>query len=421
VPRATIARVTIALAILGGVVALIAVRQIGSVRLQIWQIMAGGALAMLVTARLTPAEALRAIDLDVMLFLFGMFVLARALEASGLLEDLAWRLFSRARSVDGLVVLMLFGAGAGSAVLMNDTLAIVGVPVAVALARAHRVRPRVTLLALAFAVTAGSVASPIGNPQNLLVALDGGAGNAFLTFARDLGVPALGALILSYIALRLAYPADFHGDALVHVRGGIRDRSLARLGGSALGLLCALIAARIALIVVDSPIDLRLTYIALAPAGLVLGLSRHRVGIVRGIDWPTLAFFAALFVVVGGVNATGVTEEVVARLGDRIASTPAVLAAGAVLSQVVSNVPFVALYLPALDAAGGSREALMALAAGSTLAGNLTLIGAASNVIVVDSAERRFGERVGFWEFTRIGAPLAFAQLALTWGWLTLT
>ena len=87
---------------------------------------------------------------------------------------------------------------------------------------------------------------------------------------------------------------------------------------------------------------------------------------------------------------------------------------------MVSNVPLVALYLPTLSEVGAGSEAYMALAAGSTLAGNLTLIGAASNVIVVDVAERRFGVRIGFWEFTRIGAPLALAQIVVVWAWLAL-
>lgn len=126
---------TLTLLALAAVIALIAVRQLRDVRLQIWQVMLGGAAAMVLTARIPPGGALRAIDLDVMLFLFGMFVLGRALEMSGRLEDLAIRLFSRARGVDALVLLILAGAGLGSAPLMNDTLAIVGTPVAVALAR----------------------------------------------------------------------------------------------------------------------------------------------------------------------------------------------------------------------------------------------------------------------------------------------
>lgn len=407
---------TVPLLVLGGVVALIAIRQVGSLRLQIWHVMSLGAAAMLLTRSISPREALHAVDLDVMLFLFGMFVLGRALEESGTLADLSYRLFSRARSIDELVLLILFGAGVASALLMNDTLAIVGVPVVVALARAHRVTPRLTLLALAFAVTAGGVLSPIGNPQNLLVALRGEAvGNPFVTFATWLALPALGALLLSYGALRLAYRREFHGTALVHERSEIRDAALARLSRAALLVLLALIALRIAIVSAGIEVDLRLTVIALVPAAVVLAGSPRRVSLTRTIDWPTLAFFAALFVVVEAVDEAGVTTEVVARLGAHVASTPWVLAASAAASQLVSNVPLVALYLPALDRAGGGVEAYMALAAGSTLAGNLTLIGAASNVIIVDSAERRFGVRLSFWEFTRVGLPLGIAQLLLTW------
>ncbi len=409
---------TVALLVLGAIVVLIAVRQVGTLRLQIWQILVGGATAMLLTGRIGPVDALRAVDLDVMLFLLGMFVLGRALEESGLLARLAGGFFGRARSVGGLVALIVVGAGVASALLMNDTLAIVGTPVAVALARAHRVPARLTLLALAFAVTAGSVASPIGNPQNLLVALAGGGANPFVDFARYLAVPAAGALALTWLALRVAFRGDFHGEALVHAPAPVRDPALARLAAWALVLLLALVGARVVLVAAGSGFDLRLTAIALVPAALLIALSPRRLALVRGIDWATLAFFAALFVVVGGVNHAGVTAHVVAHLGGRVASTPVILATSAALSQLVSNVPLVALYLPALHAAAGGTAARMALAAGSTLAGNLTLIGAASNVIVVDGAERRFGERIGFWEFTRVGAPLALAQLALTWAWL---
>ncbi|MDA0270008.1 MAG: SLC13 family permease [Chloroflexi bacterium] len=412
---------TIPLIVLGVVVGLIAVRQVGSVRLQIWQIMAAGAVAMLLSGSISAPHALDAIDVDVMLFLFGMFVLGRALEESGALAALSYRLFSRAGSVDALVLAILFGGGLASAVLMNDTVAIVGVPVAVGLARAHRVTPRLTLIALALAVTAGSVLSPIGNPQNLLIALQGAdVGNPFITFARWLALPTLGALLLTYAALRLAYRREFHGERLVHVSVQLRDERLARLSMVALGVLLALIAARVALVSAGATFDLRLTVIALVPAALLLVGSPRRVTLVRGIDWPTLAFFAALFIVVESVHEAGVTKEVVMHLGARIASTPWILGVSAVASQVVSNVPLVALALPAIQQAGGGQEALMALAAGSTLAGNLTLIGAASNVIIVDSAERRFGERVSFWEFARVGFPLGIAQLALTWALLTL-
>ena len=97
---------------------LIAVRQVGNIRLRIWQIMLAGALVVLVTGQISPADALAAISADVMLFLFGVFIIGQALEDSGYLGHLAYRLFSRARSLNGLVLFILFGMGILSALLL---------------------------------------------------------------------------------------------------------------------------------------------------------------------------------------------------------------------------------------------------------------------------------------------------------------
>jgi Na+/H+ antiporter NhaD/arsenite permease-like protein len=157
----------ISIIVLLSVFLLIAVRQIGRVKLKIWQIMLGGALVVLLTGQIAPAQALHAINADVMLFLFGVFLIGQAMEDSGYLAHLAYRLFGRARTLNGLVLAVLFGAGLLSAVLLNDTLAIIGTPVVIALAGRAKAQPKILLLALAFAVTIGSVMSPIGNPQNL--------------------------------------------------------------------------------------------------------------------------------------------------------------------------------------------------------------------------------------------------------------
>ncbi|MBC7130667.1 anion transporter, partial [Candidatus Bathyarchaeota archaeon] len=148
------------------VFALIAVRQIGRIRLQIWQIMLFGAVAILVTGQISPIEALKSIDMDVMLFLFGMFIVGEALEESGYLWHLSRRLFSKAKSRNQLLLLILFTMGILSAFLLNDTVAIIGTPVILLLAKDNEMSPKPLLLALAFAVTIGSVMSPIGNPQN---------------------------------------------------------------------------------------------------------------------------------------------------------------------------------------------------------------------------------------------------------------
>ena len=145
---------------------LIIIRRIGKFRFQIWQIMLFGAVAVLATLQISPLNALKAINLDVMFFLFGMFIVGEALVASGYLSYLSYRLFGRAKSLDSLVLFILFGMGIAAAFLMNDTLAIIGTPVVLLLSRKAHITPKILLLALAFAITIGSVTSPIGNPQN---------------------------------------------------------------------------------------------------------------------------------------------------------------------------------------------------------------------------------------------------------------
>ncbi|MEZ4503473.1 MAG: SLC13 family permease [Dehalococcoidia bacterium] len=404
---------TAAAIVVGTVIVLVAVRRVGSVRLRYWQIVAAGALAMLAFQALSPREALQAIDLEVMLFLFGVFVLGQAAEISGELEAWSYRLFRHARTADQLALLILFGLGGASALLMNDTLAIVGVPVVIALARAHRMPEQTVLLALAFAVTIGSVPSPIGNPQNLLVGLSDGIENPFAAFARGMLFPTVLNLFLAYVVLRLLEPAAFHGEALVHERAAPRDLALARIARVSLALLVGLVATRIVLVAVDSRIELPLVAIALVPAAVVLVLSPSRRAVAAGIDWSTLAFFVGLFVVVGGVSASGLSAEAFERLGSGASDPGVLLWSSAALSQLVSNVPLVALALPVLHEAGASSEAYLALAAGSTVAGNLTILGAASNVIILDNAERRFGVQLSMWRFMRVGVPLTALNLAV--------
>jgi Na+/H+ antiporter NhaD/arsenite permease-like protein len=391
---------------------LIAVRKIGNVSLGIWQVMLLGAVAVLLTGEITPEEALAAIDVDVMLFLFGMFVVGEALAESGYLYHLASRLFSRAESVRHLVFLILVGAGALSALLMNDTLAVVGTPLMLYFARRHGISPKLLLLALAFAVTTGSVASPIGNPQNLLIALSGGVENPFITFPLYLTVPTVISLLVAYVFLCRAFRDEFHPAALVHREEEIRDPSLAALARLSLILLVLLIVVKVVLVMFVPEFDIRLTWIALVAALPILAGSRRRVEILRRVDWPTLAFFAGLFVLIASVWQSGFFQMLVEGSSIDLSAVPVIATVSVIVSQFVSNVPFVALSLPVLAHLGTSTPAMMALAAGSTIAGNMLILGAASNVIIIQAAEKD-GETLTFREFARVGVPLTVVQTAV--------
>lgn len=410
----------ISLGVLGAVLVLIAVRRIGSLRLKIWQIMLGGAVAVVATGEMPLHLALAAIQMDVMLFLFGMFVLGRAMEVSGYLTELSFRLFRRAHTTDGLVLYVLFGMGIGSALLMNDTLAIVGTPVVLHLARHHGLPPVMLLLTLCFGVTIGSVMSPIGNPQNLLIAVEGRLENPFVLFLVYLGIPTLLNILVAYGWLRFQFRGAFHARPLLHEREWVHDAQLtrwARMGGA---VVLGLVAVKIVLALLGADVEIPLTAIALAGAAPVLVCSRRRVEILRTIDWATLVFFAAMFVLMGSVWETGAFQKVAAQMALDVSSVPVVMALGVGLSQVISNVPLVALYLPLLLSDSASIHALMALAAGSTIAGNLFVLGAASNVIAIQNAELRGEHSLTFWAFARSGIPVTALNVLVYMAWFAL-
>lgn len=394
------------IAILGIVFLLIAVRQAWRIRLSIWHVMLAGAVATLLAGNITTSDAIMAINMDVMLFLFGMFVVGQALEESGYLSHLSYRLFKRARSSNSLLLCILFVAGTASAILMNDTLAIIGTPVMLLLARKHNMDSRPLLLALAFGITIGSVMSPIGNPQNLLIALNGGIGNQFFTFLGHLFIPTAINLFIAYALIKMFYKGHFGNGSLSHSQEPIKDAKLAKLSRIALLIIFMMIIAKVLFVILGFEFDFRLTYIALAASLPVLLFSGKRINIIRNVDWGTLIFFASMFVLMQSVWDSGFFQRLIEGSGIKIDSLGMIFMVSIILSQFISNVPLVALYMPMLGHAGGATNEMMALAAGSTIAGNLSILGAASNVIIIHNAEKKAGQTITFFEFLRIGIPM---------------
>ena len=397
---------------LAAVFVLIAVRQVGKNRLAIWQIMLLGALVVLFTGQISPEDAVRAVNLDVMIFLGAMFVIGESMQESGYLFFLFNRIFGRARNLDQFLLLILFAMGFLSALLMNDTIAIIGTPLMLYFAQTLKIAPKLLLLALAFAVTIGSAMSPIGNPQNLLIAVNAHLSNPFLVFLQYLLLPTIANLLLAYLMLRVFYRGQFQNKSLQIFREDISDPALARLSRISFILLFALILAKIGAVVLGVSGEFRLTYIALISALPILLFSSKRYEVLRKIDWCTLIFFAAMFVLMESVWRSGIFQFLLAGTDADLASIPTILVFSVLLSQLISNVPLVALCQPLL--VNPSPQALMALAAGSTIAGNLFILGAASNVIIIQNAEKS-GETLNFLEFARVGVPLTLLNVLVYW------
>jgi len=393
---------------------LIAIRQIGNIRLQIWQIMLFGAIAVVITGQISPYDALKAINVDVMIFLFSMFVIGVALEESGSLSCLSYKIFKKAKNTDQLLLLILFGMGFGSAILMNDTLAIIGTPIVLFLAKKHEINPKILLITLAFAITIGSAMSPIGNPQNLLIATQKNIKNPFVTFFQFLFLPTMINLLVAFLLIKFFYKKELRNHLVNHFQEPIKDQKLAILSKISLVLLLMTIFIKIMFVFLHIPLDFKLVYIAVISALPILIFSRERIAILKKVDWYTLVFFAAMFVLMKSIWNTGFFQSVINTLNIHILSIPMVLVLSILLSQLISNVPLVALYLPMMLHAGASPKEMMALAAGSTIAGNLLILGAASNVIIIQNAERK-GQTITYLEFAKIGIPMTIANSLVYW------
>lgn len=373
--------------------------------------MALGALLVLLTGQISPVDALYSVNIDVMLFLFGMFVVGESMQRSGYLNSLSYRLFRRAKSVNHLILLILFPIGLLSAILMNDTLAIIGTPVVLSISRKQNISSKLLLMTLAIAVTTGSVLSPIGNPQNLLIANSEPLTNPFISFLQYLLIPSLICLALAFIVLKIFFRKEFYKQIEPNNNDESNsDHQLIILSKTALAILVILILVKINLALFWPVLELQLALIAIIAAVPIIVISRQRIQILKNIDWSTLLFFVSMFILMSSVWQSGVFQELIVNLTLDVTSIPVILVLGTLLSQLISNVPLVALYLPLLTVSGASIPQLMALAAGSTIAGNMLILGAASNVIIIQNAEKQ-GATLTFFEFAKVGIPLIILQM----------
>jgi len=136
------------------------------------------------------------------------------------------------------------------------------------------------------------------------------------------------------------------------------------------------------------------------------------------MDWHTLLFFLALFILMQSVWDTSSLKTFPDRFGWMTSSTLGILASSVVGSQLISNVPLALLFLPTLKASSYTLSSLMALAAGSTLAGNFLIFGAASNFIIMQNAEKRGDRGLPFFTFALYGIPLTLVTFLVYWLYL---
>jgi Na+/H+ antiporter NhaD/arsenite permease-like protein len=431
------AKLLVTLAIFIATYSVLAFRNVKGWRFPIWLILLIGAAAMVASGSISVTDAYKAIDLHVIIFLFSMFTLVTALDIAGVLDAFTTRLMLRARKPEDVLYLTFFGFAAAAAILMNDTLALMGTPVMISLAKKMRISAKPLLLTLAFAVTIGSMLTPMGNPQNLLVALASGIQAPVLTFAKYLLIPTILNLLLTYYLLRRFFGAEFvkarkNFRELIDFEASVQEDAMKDIRLAKLAVSITLLTI-VGIFVVNFleeagiAMPFGVAEVSLFGAVLLLAFCGRSREVIQSIDWGILVLFASLFVLTQAVWNNGIVAGVAAYLpainvGNPHAYVAAILVPSVFLSQILSNVPMVALYIPLLKSLGfGSQSvvAWIALGAGSTLAGNLTLLGAASTLIIVEEAEKE-EQTLGFFEFLKIGIILTAVTVTVLYVCLNL-
>ncbi|MEH2313726.1 MAG: anion transporter [Nostoc sp.] len=346
-------------------------------------------------------EAWQAIDANTIVFLLSMMVVNANLSYAGFFRRSISVILSITRSPLGLLIALTFGSGILSAFFLNDTIALIFTPLTLSLTLALGLNPIPYLLAIAGATNIGSVATLSGNPQNILIGSFSGI--SYLDFLRILAPVALIGLVIQVGLLWLLYPDVRLVKPCEQVIVG-NQRIFKPLFKKTLVITIGLLIA--------FTVGLPLAESALVAASLLLITRRIKPQrILQKVDWNLLVMFSGLFIL------TRVTQKLnlLQPFTHAINSAASFLGVTVVLSNLISNVPAVLLLHPLVPP--GDTKYWLLLAAGSTLAGNLTLFGSVANLIVVEAAAD-LGYKLTFWEHLRFGAPLTVCTLFLVYLWV---
>jgi Na+/H+ antiporter NhaD/arsenite permease-like protein len=371
-----------------------------------------GAVACVTFGVLGPRQALAAVDGATLLLLFGMMGMGAFLGLDGFFDVVEQRLAFLARTPARLLGYLVWGAGGLSALITNDAVCVLGTPLVVRTIRRHGLPPLPFLLALATGANTGSVATLVGNPQNMLCGLLGG-----LDYREHLllmGPVALIALGYNHGLLALLFRRELGSARLAapgaHVEFPVRAR-----------LTLGVVAASAIAYTLGG--DLAWT----AAGGFVLLMLLHRRDMRElwpRIDWALLVFFSGLFVVVAGLTESGAPsllfEHFPLAPRDGVDGGPAdwlrLSAIFLVGSNVVSNVPFILVVQGQMATLSDPRLGWELLSMASTFAGNLTLLGSVANIIVAEAGHEVGG--ISFWQYLKVGVPLALVTTLAGLGWV---
>jgi Na+/H+ antiporter NhaD/arsenite permease-like protein len=354
-------------------------------------------------------DAMRAIDLNVIFLLMGMMIIVGVLKKTGLFQWLAYKSYALARGNIFILSLTLqIVTAVTSAFLDNVTTMLLLIPVTIEIAVTLKINPLTLLIPEVFASNVGGTATLIGDPPNILIGSY--ARLTFPQFVTNLALVSSVCLVLTSLWYLWWYKNGYLAAEVTDVGRTIEylkeEYKITNKKLTVMGL--GILAFVIILFIVHGVLHMEPSVAALLGAMVLLAISR--VDIVEmlenEVEWPTLVFFIALFMVISGAEETGVIQiiaECVKDLsgGNLTVAIILVIWVSAVASAFIDNIPFTATMLPIIaflnQTISGTESGVLwwALALGSCLGGNGTMIGASANVVTVGMLEKA-GYRISF-------------------------
>jgi Na+/H+ antiporter NhaD/arsenite permease-like protein len=371
-------------------------------------------IALLASGEMTLDDFGSAVDLPTLAFLFAMMIISAQFAESGFI-DLCARTITESRHGTTTLLALTVAIGGGlSAILANDILIIAISPLLIAGAQSRGLDPRPLVIALAAATNAGSAATLIGNPQNILI---GALGRLdFWIFLAICAVPAMFTLIVVFLVVWLQWRTRIGQTVLAATLDPAPitvhplDRNQTIKGAVAVLLLLVLFA---------TPLP-RETGALIIAALLLASRKITSRTMIAAVDWPLLLLVACLFGITGALNQSGVAAQILDFMTQHgllpnslVLLTPYSLVA----SNTIGGVPAAMLFMQLWPSA--PPGVFYALALLSSLAGNLLLTGSLTNVLIAERADR-MGARLTFAEHARAGVPIAIISIGFAAFWLAL-
>jgi Na+/H+ antiporter NhaD/arsenite permease-like protein len=390
----------------------------------------GAAIVVIFAAGFGQEEAIESVDFNTIGLLAGMMILVHVTQQSGIYDYIAIRAGQLSRGNPVWVVITLAGTTAVlSAFLDNLTTILLVVPITFLLADTLDVDPIPLIVIEVIASNIGGTATLIGDPPNIIIA--GATGLSFNEFIVNLTPVVIVTfavvipLLYAYYRHRLKIATENRRYIMdIDARASIRDSEELRRTVPVLVLTVLAFFAHQAL-------GIEPATVALTGAAVALLVTRVPLeDALAKIEWPTLFFFVALFVMVGALEETGGIEKVAEAVkdvtgGERTAELLGIMWVAAIGSGVVDNIPFTTAMVPVVQdvqseaGAEGDDAYWWALSLGACFGGNATIIAAAANVAASGLTERA-GKPIGFLPFLRIGLPVTAITLAIATAYVSI-